>query len=122
VSQLSEFPFASMPKGYGVSQLVDALEYSEHVRFRPAFISSSIAALRRYVKATHGVAIIGAGVAAAAEMARGELTMLDIDHPICSKAKLRLVARRARPLSPAASRLLANIRSRLASFGVSARG
>jgi hypothetical protein len=47
--------------------------------------------------------------------------MLDIDHTICSQAKLRLIARRARPLSPAASRLLANIRNRLASFGVSTR-
>jgi DNA-binding transcriptional LysR family regulator len=119
VSQLAEFPLASMPRGFGVSQLVEALEYSEHVKFRPAFISSSVAALRRYVRATHGVAILGAGVAAAAEVARGEAVMLDIDHAICAKAKLRLVTRRARPLSPAAGRLLANMRNRLASFGVS---
>jgi DNA-binding transcriptional LysR family regulator len=121
VNQFSEFPFASMPAGYGVSQLVEALEYSEHVKFRPTFISSSIVALRRYVRTTQGVAIIGAGVAAASEMARGELVMLDIDHAICAKAKLRLITRRARPLSPAASRLLANIRNRLASFGMSTR-
>jgi DNA-binding transcriptional LysR family regulator len=119
VSQLAEFPFASMPRGYGVSQLVEALEYSEHVKFRPAFMSSSVAALRRYVRATHGVSIIGAGVAAAPEVARGEVVLLDIDHAICAKAKLRLITRRARPLSPAASHLLASMRNRLASFGVS---
>jgi len=64
-----------MPRGYGVSQLVEALEYSEHVKFRPAFLSSSVAALRRYVRATHGVTILGAGVAAATEVARGEVVM-----------------------------------------------
>ena len=122
VSQLAEYPLASMPHGYGVSQLIDALEYSEHVKFRPAFISSSVLALRRYVKATQGVAILGAGVAAAAEMARGELVMLDIDHTLCTKAKPRLITRRARPLSPAAGRLLANLRNRLASFGVTPQG
>jgi DNA-binding transcriptional LysR family regulator len=121
VAQISEFPFASMPHGYGVSQLIDALEYSEHVKFHPAFISSSIAALRRYVRTTQGVAILGSGVAAAPEIERGEAVMLDIDHAICSKAKLRLITRRARPLSPAAARLLTNIRSRLASFAVSTR-
>jgi DNA-binding transcriptional LysR family regulator len=83
--------------------------------------SNSIVALRRYVRATLGVAIIGAGVAAAAEIERGEVVMLDIDHAICRKAKLRLITRRARPLSPAASRLLATMRNRLASFGESAR-
>jgi DNA-binding transcriptional LysR family regulator len=118
VGQLAEFPFASMPRGYGVSQLIDALEYSEHVKLRPTFISSSVLALRRYVRATQGVAILGAGVAAATEVARGEVVMLDIDHAICAKAKLRLIARRARPLSPAAACLLSNMRSRLASFGI----
>jgi hypothetical protein len=33
-----------------------------------------------------------------------------------------LITRRARPLSPAAGRLLANLRNRLASFGVTPQG
>ncbi|WP_346283666.1 LysR substrate-binding domain-containing protein [Bradyrhizobium sp. 187] len=81
-------------------------------------MSSSVVALRRYVRATQGVAILGSGVAAAPDVARGEVVMLDIDHTICAKAKLRLITRRARPLSPAAARLLSNMRNRLASFGI----
>ena len=49
-------------------------------------------------------------------MARGEVVWLDIDHAIRAKAKLKLITRHARPLPPAAGRLLANMRNRLASM------
>jgi DNA-binding transcriptional LysR family regulator len=116
VAQIQDFPFGAMPEGYGVSQLVEALEYAEHVRLRPAFTSTSVVALRRYVRTTLGVAIIGAGVAAADDVVGGELVMLPIAHPICAGAKLRLLVRRGRPLSAPAARLLADLRARLASF------
>ncbi|WP_276120138.1 LysR substrate-binding domain-containing protein [Pararhizobium qamdonense] len=117
VEKLREFPIALMPPGYGVAQLVEALEYSQHIKFRSAFTSSSIVALKQYVRSTEGVAFMGTGVAVASELANGELVLLDIDHPLCTAAKLRLLVRRGRPLPPAASRLLANIKTRLLSFG-----
>lgn len=117
VSQLSSFPLALMPSGYGISQLVEALEYSEHIKLKAAFTSSSVVALKRYVRSTNGIAIIGSGLAAVPEMETGELVLLDIAHELCSSAKLRLLVRRGRPLSPAAARLLASIKNKLAAFG-----
>lgn len=117
IEELKHYPLALMPPGYGVTQLVEALEYSEHIKFRSAFTSSSILALKQYVRSTQGVAFMGAGVAVSFELASGELTLLDLNHPLCSSAKLRLLVRRGRPLPPAASRLLSNIRTRLISFG-----
>jgi DNA-binding transcriptional LysR family regulator len=117
LERMAEFPLALMPSGYGVSQLVEALQYSEHITFRPAFTSGSIVALKQYVKSTQGMAFIGAGVAVASEVKAGELALIDIDHQLCQSAKLRLMVRRGRALPPAASRLLSNIKSKLLSFG-----
>jgi DNA-binding transcriptional LysR family regulator len=117
IDKLGEYPMALMPAGYGVSQLIEALEYSEHIKFRPAFVSGSIVAMKQYVRSTNGIAFIGAGVAMASELVGGELMLLDLDHHLCRTAKLRLLARRGRPLPPAANRLLSEIRARLPSFG-----
>jgi DNA-binding transcriptional LysR family regulator len=117
LARMVEFPLALMPSGYGVSQLVEALQYSEHITFRPAFTSGSIVALKQYVKSTQGMAFIGAGVAVASDVSTGELELIDIDHTLCQSAKLRLMVRRGRVLPPAASRLLSTIKSKLQTFG-----
>ncbi|WP_018900752.1 LysR family transcriptional regulator [Rhizobium sp. 2MFCol3.1] len=117
LERMAEFPLALMPSGYGVSQLIEALQYSEHITFRPAFTSGSVVALKQYVKSTQGMAFIGAGVAVASEVATGELALIDIDHQLCQSAKLRLMVRRGRALPPAAGRLLSNIKGKLLSFG-----
>jgi DNA-binding transcriptional LysR family regulator len=116
IQRLNDYPLALMPSGYGVAQLVEALEYSEHVTFRAAFTSSSIVAMKQYVRSTLGIAFIGAGIAVASDLAGGELMLLNLDHPLCSSAKLRLIVRRGRPLPPAPSKLLSDIKTRLLSF------
>ena len=107
-----EFPLGLMPAGYGVSQLLDAVAYAEHLRLEPSLTSNSLVALKRFVRTTDGVTFIGAGVAAAPEVQAGELALLDIAHPLCQTAQLRLLVRRGRPLSPAATALLEGIRQR----------
>jgi DNA-binding transcriptional LysR family regulator len=121
VKQFAGYPLGLMPSGYGVSQLLDALEYSEHVTFRPSFRSNSVVGLKSFVRTTDGVALIGAGVAAGPEIAAGELVILDVAHPLCETAQLRLLVRKSRPLSPAATKLLSDIRKNLAHFGIGAR-
>src|SRR5215207_7708356 len=48
--QIMAFPLALMPPGYGVSRLVELLEYAEHVKLHPAFRSNSVMGLKRFVR------------------------------------------------------------------------
>jgi DNA-binding transcriptional LysR family regulator len=104
-----EYPLAVMPSGYGVSTLVETMAYAEHISLKPSLTSNSLVALKRFVRSTDGVMFIGAGVAAAAEIRARQFVMLDIAHPLCDTAQLRLLVRRDRPLSTAAAQLLADI-------------
>jgi len=116
VRQIVGFPLGLMPPGYGVGRLVELLEYAEHVTLRPSLRCNSVVGLKRFVKSTNGVTFIGAGLAAEPEISDGELVALDLAHPLCRSAQVRLVVRQGRPLPLAASRLLANVRSGFSVF------
>jgi DNA-binding transcriptional LysR family regulator len=114
--QILQYPLGLMPPGYGIGRLVELLEYAEHVKLRPSFTSNSVAGLKRFVRATDGVTLIGAGLAAAPEIKAGQLVALDLAHPLCRSAKVSLLARQGRPHAAAASRLLADIRRKFSVF------
>jgi DNA-binding transcriptional LysR family regulator len=114
--QVVEFPLALMPPDYGVGRLVELLEYAEHVKLHPAFRSNSVMGLKRFVRSTNGVTFIGAGLAAAPEIEAGHLVALDLAHPLCRTAQVRLIVRQGRPLSVAASRLLTEIQENFSVF------
>jgi len=116
VRHLLQYPLGLMPQGYGVGRLVELLEYAEHVELRPSFTSNSVAALKRFVKATDGVTLVGAGLAAEPEIKAGQLVALDLAHPLCRSAKVQLLARQGRPLSTACQHLLGEIRGRFSVF------
>lgn len=116
IRQIVAFPLALMPPGYGVGRLVELLEYAEHVKLHPAFRSNSIVGLKRFVRSTNGVTFIGAGLAAAPEIEAGHLVALDLSHPLCKKAQVRLIVRQGRPLPVAASRLLKEIKDHFSVF------
>jgi DNA-binding transcriptional LysR family regulator len=116
VRQILAFPLGLMPPGYGVGRLVELLEYAEHVKLQPAFRSNSVVGLKRFVRSTDGVTFVGAGLAAAAEIEAGHLVALDVSHPLCRKAKVRLVVRQGRPLSVAAGRLVQEMRQNFSVF------
>jgi len=114
--QIMEFPLGLMPPDYGVGRLVELLEYAEHVKLHPTFRSNSVAGLKRFVRSTNGVTFIGAGLAAAPEIKARQLVALDLSHPLCKSAQVRLIARQGRPLSVAASRLLLEIEKNFSVF------
>lgn len=116
VRQVMGYPLGLMPPGYGVGRLVELLEYAEHVTLQPSLRCNSVVGLKRFVKSTDGVTFIGAGLAAEPEIAAGELVALDLSHPLCKGAKVRLVVRQGRPLPLAAQRLLENIQERFSVF------
>ncbi|NPC57424.1 LysR substrate-binding domain-containing protein [Caenimonas soli] len=116
IRQITPFPLALMPPGYGIGRLVELLEYAEHVKLHASFRSNSVVGLKRFVRTTNGVTFIGAGLAAAPEIEAGHLTALDLSHPLCKSAQVRLIVRRGRPLSVAASRLLTQIQKKFSVF------
>lgn len=116
LQQIMEFPLGLMPPGYGVGQLVELLEYAEHVKLHPTLRSNSVVGLKRFVRSTNGVTFIGAGLAAAPEIEAGHLVALPLSHPLCRKAKVRLIVRQGRPLPVAASRLLMEIQQKFSVF------
>lgn len=116
LQQVVAHPLALMPPNYGVSQLVEMLAYAEHRTLRPSFSSNSVAALKRFVRATNGVTFIGAGPAASAEVESGDLVTLPLAHPMSRKAQARLVVRKGRPLTGAAAHLLTQVRRRFSIF------
>ncbi|NML43322.1 LysR family transcriptional regulator [Ramlibacter sp. G-1-2-2] len=116
VRHLLQYPLGLMPQGYGVGRLVELLEFAEHVKLRPSFTSNSVAALKRFVQATDGITLVGAGLAAEPEIKSGRLVALDLAHPLCRSAKVDLLARQGRPLSAACQQLLADIRGKFSPF------
>lgn len=117
IRQIVDYPLGLMPPGYGVGRLVELLEYAEHVKLHASLRSNSVVGLKRFVRSTDGVTFIGAGLAAAPEIEAGHLVALDLAHPLCRSAQVRLMVRQGRPLSVAASRLLAEIRQNFSVFG-----
>jgi DNA-binding transcriptional LysR family regulator len=114
--QIQAFPLGLMPPGYGVGRLVELLEYAEHVKLHPTFRSNSVVGLKRFVRSTDGVTFIGAGLAAEPEIESGHLVSLELAHPLCRKAKVRLIVRHGRPLPVAAGRLLEEIAQNFSVF------
>lgn len=114
--QIVKYPLALMPPGYGVGRLVELLEYAEHVKLQPALRCNSVVGLKRFVRSTNGVTFVGAGVAAASEIAAGHLVALSMAHPLCQTAQVRLIVRQGRPLPVAASALLTEIQRNFSIF------
>lgn len=109
LKQLQPYPLALMPPAYGVARLVELMEYAERLTLHRSFTSNSVAALKRFVRATDGVSVIGSGAAVVPEVAAGQLALLDLAHPLCRQARVSLLTRQGRPLSAAAGHLLAGI-------------
>lgn len=116
IRQVADYPLGLMPPGYGVGRLVELLEYAEHLKLHASLRSNSVVGLKRFVRATDGVTFIGAGLAAAAEIEAGHLVALELAHPLCKSAQVRLMVRQGRPLPVAADRLLARIRQDFSVF------
>ncbi|MBT2333041.1 LysR family transcriptional regulator [Variovorax paradoxus] len=115
VRQIMGFPIGLMPSGYGVGRLIELLEYAEHVTLHASLRCNSVVGLKRFVKSTNGVTFIGA-LAAEPEIAAGELVALELTHPLCTTAQVRLIVRQGRLLPLAAQRLLANIKDGFSVF------
>lgn len=114
--QVTDYPLGLMPANYGVTQLLETLSYAEHMTLRPTFRSNSVAALKRFVRATDGLTFMGAGLTAGAELRSGELCGLDLAYPLSRRAKVRLIVRKGRPMTTAGTHILQELRRVFARF------
>jgi DNA-binding transcriptional LysR family regulator len=115
VQQLATFPLAAAHPSYGIRQMLEAVEYAEHVRLTPSVTTNSFAILKEFVKAGLGVAVMPA-FAAATELRAQEVFAVRIAHPILENAEAHLVTRVGRRLSVAANKMLQMMSGQLQAF------
>jgi DNA-binding transcriptional LysR family regulator len=115
VQQLATFPLAAAHPSYGIRQMLEAVEYAEHVRLTPSVTTNSFAILKEFVKAGLGVAVMPA-FAAATELRAMEVFAVGIAHPILENAQAHLVTRVGRRLSVAANKMLQMMSGQLQAF------
>ncbi|CAO1666292.1 LysR family transcriptional regulator [Salinicola sp. NYA28a] len=108
LDEVLKWPLGLASHGYGIRQLIDAVEVMSKCHFRPSLVSNSLATLKQYVSSGNGVTFIG-HVALLHEIRRQQLVALKIDHPVFADAETHVIVRQHRPLSPAAKQLLTEI-------------
>ncbi|MGO4325967.1 LysR family transcriptional regulator [Cupriavidus sp. 2TAF22] len=108
LQDISAYPVATMGPGFGLHQLVRLAEFTEGVQLIPAFTTSSIAMLKRFVVARLGVTFLS-GSAVASEAARGEVVAVRTANQALESARTKVMVRADRPLTAAGKRMLALI-------------
>src|SRR5699024_1287030 len=107
-SEVLAYPLGVMVRGFGMNQLVSVLEYQEQVRFKPTLQTNSVTVLKNFVQSGIGVAFMPQ-LTVDAELARGEMDMVPVAHPLLQSATARIVSRRDRPLSVAAQQIIGHL-------------
>ena len=95
MTDLVDEPLAAHEVGHGLRRLIDQACRSHGFNFSPVLSSSSLQALREFVRNGYGGAILtrrGAGDAAA----RGELMLVPIDEPLLDAGRIAVTVRRDR--------------------------
>ncbi|WP_109478710.1 LysR family transcriptional regulator [Paraburkholderia sp. C35] len=115
VRELASFPLATAHPSFGITQMLEAVEFAEKIRLNPIVTTNSIAILKQFVKSGLGIACLPA-FSVTTEMDAGELFAVPIDHPLLKNAEAHLVTRVGRKLSIASNRLLQLMHSQMRAF------
>ncbi|WP_322004228.1 LysR family transcriptional regulator [Paraburkholderia tropica] len=115
VQQIAAYPLAATHPSYGTRQMLEAVEYAEHVKLAPTVATNSFAILKEFVRSGLGVAVMPS-FAVAAELQAKELFAIDIAHPILENAEAHMVTRVGRKLSVAANKMLQLMTSQMRAF------
>ncbi|CAB3869374.1 LysR family transcriptional regulator [Achromobacter anxifer] len=108
LTDLADYPGASMQEGFGVRQHIQAAEISEQVRLRNVLTTSSFKALWQFAAAGIGYALTPP-IAVTADMRAQRLASLPLANPILNQGSLHVLSRAGRHVSPAARELLDHI-------------
>jgi DNA-binding transcriptional LysR family regulator len=106
------YPIALMAHGFGLRQIVQLAAFTERISIEPKFVTNTMAGLKQLASARLALTFMSQR-AVIDEVESGRLTTLPIDNPVFAAAETQLFVKAARPLSPAAGKLLDVIDSRL---------
>lgn len=106
LQQLTQWPMALLQGVYGIRQLVEYAEQTDHLQLQPALTSNLIAVLLHFIANAQGVTLLPP-CAVSTELAQGTLCAVPVNNPAFAHAHMQLITRKGRQLSPAAQQFLA---------------
>lgn len=105
LQQLTQWPIALLQGVYGIRQLVEYAEHTDHIRLNPALTSNLISVLLHFITSGQGVTLLPQ-CAVSTELAQGTVCAVPVNNPAFAHAQMQLITRTGRQLSPAAQRFL----------------
>ncbi|SEA04603.1 LysR family transcriptional regulator [Variovorax sp. YR216] len=121
LADLQAYPGATLHRGFGVRQHIEAAEISEGVRLNALLTTSSFSALGHFVAAGLGYAL-STRLSLPAHLDTAEISALPMKNPLLHQGRTHVISRHGRVLSPAATELLRQIVSDTGASGDFQRG
>ena len=116
LEDILRYPLAVMPSEYGLGQIIQLVLHTENLSIRPAMVTNSLTALRRYVMSGDAVTMMSE-FSAFNDRVSGALVTRSIDHPLFQNVHARLLVKLNKPQSVGAEELLKWIEHRTFIFG-----
>lgn len=105
---------ATLQRGFGIRQHIEAAEISEGIRLNTVLTTTSFHAIGQFVAAGLGYAL---STRPAMAMERDDMVALPMENPILHQGRMHVISKHGRLLSPAAAELLRLIVRDLAAIG-----
>ncbi len=115
IREFLDYPMALNYATFGLRQILQLVEHTEKIRFKPQITTNSFHILRQFVRHKMGVTFLPSFVAAE-ELASGELCIIPVRQAIMENAEAHLIARTGRRLSAAANKMMQHMTLHLASM------
>lgn len=103
LADLAPYPGATLRRGFGIRQHIEAAEISEGIRLKSLLTTTSFHAIGQFVAAGLGYAL---STRPALAIEREDMLALPMDNPILHQGCMHVISKHGRLLSPAASELL----------------
>lgn len=103
LADLLPYPGATLRRGFGVRQHIEAAEISEGIRLKSSLTTTSFHAIGHFVAAGLGYAL---STRPALAVEREDMVALPMDNPILHRGCMHVISKHGRLLSPAPSELL----------------
>ncbi|MCQ9616188.1 LysR family transcriptional regulator [Paenalcaligenes niemegkensis] len=101
LAELGSWPLALLHGRYGIRQLIEHAEHIEKFKLNPCLSTNLISVVVSFVESGQGVTLLPK-FSVTSEIAAGTLCALPIASTVLQQAKVQLVTRAGRSLSPAA--------------------
>ncbi len=113
LADLTAYPMALPSPATGIRHLLDAVCRVEKLNLAPAFVTSSIAAMKTFVRHHGGVAIL-LSVSLQRDIDAGAVVAIPLAHPLLERTTVEVCVLGRRRLSPAVSTYLRCLRTQAA--------